>query len=109
MTNMENINPQQPNIAPAIKKDIKNIIAPAGMEVQASFIKIGDKFAKTLFIFTYPRYLASGWFNAVINAPNLLDVAIFVHPVDTTLALRKLQKKTAQIEAQLIEGQEKGL
>ncbi|MEE8131705.1 MAG: ATP-binding protein [Candidatus Paceibacterota bacterium] len=91
------------------EKDVKNVIAPAAMEVNPNYLKLGDKFAKTIFIFTYPRYLATGWFNSVINLPNLLDISIFIHPVDTSLALRGLRKKTAQIEAQLLERQEKGL
>src|SRR3989344_1086398 len=33
-------------------------IAPAGASVESNYIKIGDKFAKTIFIFTYPRYLS---------------------------------------------------
>jgi type IV secretory pathway VirB4 component len=91
------------------ERDIKNIIAPAGVEVNPSFLKIGEKFAKSIFVFTYPRYLSTGWFNLIINMPDLLDVSIFVHPVDTAMALRNLRKKTAQVEAQLMERQEKGL
>lgn len=104
---MEKIKIQQPYTAG--KKDVKNVIAPAALEVNPNYLKLGDKFAKTIFIFTYPRYLASGWFNVVINLPNLLDISIFIHPVDTGLALKNLRKKTAQIEAQLLERQEKGL
>lgn len=104
---MDKIKITQPYVAGV--KDVKNVIAPAGLEVNAGYLKLGDKFVKTLFIFTYPRYLASGWFNAVINLPNLLDIAVFFHPVDTGIALRNLRKKTAQIEAQLMEKQEKGL
>ncbi|MEK7555554.1 MAG: ATP-binding protein [Patescibacteria group bacterium] len=102
-----NIKIQQPYTAS--EKDVKNVIAPAAMEVNPSHLKLGDKFAKTIFIFTYPRYLATSWFNSIINLPNLLDISIFIHPVDTSLALRNLRKKTAQIEAQLMERQEKGL
>ncbi len=91
------------------EKNIKDIIAPAGLEVNPAYLKLGEKFVKTIFIFTYPRYLASGWFNPVINLPELLDISIFVHPVDTVMALRNFRKKTAQIEAQLLERQEKGL
>jgi type IV secretory pathway VirB4 component len=104
---MENIKIPQPYKAG--EKDIKDVIAPAGLEVNPAYLKLGDKFVKTIFIFTYPRYLASGWFNPVINLPELLDISIFVHPVDTAMALRNLRKKTAQIEAQLLERQEKGL
>jgi len=104
---MENIKIPQPYKAG--EKDIKDVIAPAGLEVNPSHLKLGEKFVKTIFIFTYPRYLATGWFNPIINLPELLDISIFVHPVDTALALRNLRRKTAQIEAQLLERQEKGL
>lgn len=91
------------------EKEVQNIIAPAGMEVEPGYLKLGDKFAKTVFIFNYPRYLSSGWFNSIINMPELMDISIFIHPVDTVLALRNLRRKIAQIEAQLMERQEKGL
>ncbi len=91
------------------EKNIKDIIAPAGLEINPGYLKLGDKFTKTIFLFAYPRYLSSGWFNSTINLAELLDISIFIHPVDTAMALRNLRKKTAQIEAQLIERQEKGL
>lgn len=90
-------------------KDVKDIIAPAALEINSDYLRLSNKFVKTLFIFTYPRYLATGWFAPIINMPELLDVAIFVHPVDTVLALRQLRKKTTQIEAQLNDQAEKGL
>src|SRR4030043_307013 len=85
------------------EKDVRNMIAPAGLEINPGHLKIGEKFAKTLFIFTYPRYLSTGWFSPIINLPELLDISIFVHPVDTALALRNLRRKIAQLEAHLIE------
>ncbi len=91
-----------------MEKQIKDIIAPAALEVNSSYLKLGDKFVKTLFIFTYPRYLATGWFSPIINLPELLDVAIFVSPVETPLALKDLRKKAAQVQAQILENEEKG-
>jgi conjugal transfer ATP-binding protein TraC len=90
-------------------KDIKKIIAPAGVDVSSNHLKIGGKFVKTLFVFSYPRYLSTGWFEEIINLPNLFDVSIFINPVDTGLALRKLRKKAAQVESQINEHEEKGL
>ncbi len=92
-----------------MENQVKNIIAPAGIEVAAGHIKLGNKYAKTLFIFSYPRYLSTGWFSPIINFPDLLDIAIFVNPIDATTALKQLRRKATQIEAQLIEKQEKGL
>lgn len=92
-----------------MNEEIKNLIAPPALEINSNYLKLGDKFVKTIFIFTYPRYLATGWFSPIINMPNLLDVSIFVNPVDTALALKNLRKKAAQIQAQISEGEEKGL
>ena len=90
-------------------QDVPNVVAPSGIEVSSNYVKIGEYFAKTLFVFTYPRYIASGWFSPIINNPTMMDISIFAHPMDTSLALRNLKKKVAQIEAELLEREEKGL
>ncbi|MDO8557132.1 MAG: ATP-binding protein [Candidatus Jorgensenbacteria bacterium] len=91
------------------EEDIPNIIAPAGLEVSSNYLKIGDYYAKTVFIFTYPRYISSGWFSPIINMAQMMDISIFIHPMDTALALRGLKKKITQIEVELSEKEEKGL
>lgn len=90
-------------------KNTIDIIAPAAVEVNSNFLKLGDKLAKTLFIFSYPRFLSTGWFSSIINMPDLIDISIFIHPVETGLALKKLRKKAAQVESQIYEKQEKGV
>ncbi|HVM77308.1 MAG TPA: DUF87 domain-containing protein [Candidatus Paceibacterota bacterium] len=90
-------------------KDIKKIIAPAGVQINPNFLKIGDKLAKTFFVFSYPRYLSTGWFEPLINLPNLFDVSIYVNPIDTGVALKNLRKKAGQLESQIADEQEKGL
>jgi conjugal transfer ATP-binding protein TraC len=90
-------------------KDIKKIIAPAGAQIFPNYLKIGDKLAKTFFVFSYPRYLATGWFEPLINLPNLFDIAIYVNPIDTGVALKNLRKKAGQLESQIADEQEKGL
>ncbi len=92
-----------------ISGSIEDVIAPSSVEINATNLKLGDKFAKTLFVLSYPRYLSSGWFSPIINLPELTDVSIFVHPVDTGIALRNLRKKATQIESQMSSNQEKGL
>lgn len=89
--------------------DLLNVIAPAGLEVESNHLKLGDYFVKTFFVFTYPRYVSSGWFSPMINLAEMMDIGLFVHPMDTALALRNLRKKVAQIEAEVNEREEKGL
>jgi conjugal transfer ATP-binding protein TraC len=90
-------------------KSIKKIIAPAGVEVNANYLKVGDKLVKTFFISSYPRFLSTGWFEPLINLPNLFDISIFINPTDTVSALKKLRRKAAQVESQIRDQQEKGL
>ena len=90
-------------------EDLPNIIAPAGLEVGSNYLKIGDYYTKTIFIFTYPRFVTSGWFSSIINLPAMIDISIFMHPMDTALALRNLRKKVAQIEAEINEKESKGI
>lgn len=90
-------------------EDIKKIIAPAGVEVDSGFLKVGNKFVKTFFIHSYPRFLSTGWFEPLINLPYLFDISIFINPADTGETLKKLRKKSAQIESQLMDVEEKGL
>jgi len=90
-------------------KDVKKLIAPSGAQVFPNYLKIGDKFAKTFFILSYPRYLSTGWFEPLINLPNLFDISIFVNPIDTGIALKNLRKKAGQLESEMNEEQSKGL
>ena len=78
-------------------KDITRIIAPAGIEISSSFLKIGDKFAKTFFVFSYPRYLSTGWFQPIIDLATIFDISIVINPVDTGTALHNLIKKNAPL------------
>ncbi|MEK9180478.1 MAG: ATP-binding protein [Patescibacteria group bacterium] len=90
-------------------KNIAKIIAPSGVQVQSNKAKIGNKIAKAFFVFSYPRYLATGWFEPLINLPYLFDASVFIDPIDTGTALKNLRKKAAQIESQINDQQEKGL
>lgn len=90
-------------------EEIKKIIAPSGIEISHNYLKIGNKFAKSFFILSYPRYLTTGWFEPLINLSSLFDISIYINPIDTGLALKNLKKKTAQIESQISENEEKGM
>ncbi|TSC59776.1 MAG: Type IV secretory pathway VirB4 components-like protein [Parcubacteria group bacterium LiPW_15] len=90
-------------------ENIKKIISPSGLKIESNHVKIGDKFAKTFFVYSYPRYLSTGWFEPLINLPHLFDVSVFITPLDTGSTLKKLRKKAAQVESQIMDQQEKGM
>lgn len=88
---------------------VEELIAPSSLEVKPGYLKIGEKFAKTLFVFNYPRFLATGWLSPIVNLPDTMDISMFIHPTDTGIVLRNLRKKVAQIESQLTDNAQKGL
>ncbi|MBU4351173.1 hypothetical protein L6250_03430 [Candidatus Parcubacteria bacterium] len=89
--------------------NVRDFISPSSIEIQQAFLKVGEKLAKSFFVFSYPRYLSTGWFSPVINLDTPMDIAFFIHPIDTGLILRQLRKKVTEVQAELMERQEKGL
>ena len=89
-------------------EDFTNIIAPPSVDITPYHIRIGDVFVKTIFAMSYPRYLSTGWFSPIINLPEIIDIAFFFHPVRTGTILRGLTKKVTEVEAQMLERDEKG-
>src|SRR3989339_1918118 len=51
---------------------VKDIISPAAFKVDPSFVQLGDIFARTIFVVTYPRYITVGWSAPIINLNNAL-------------------------------------
>ncbi len=88
---------------------VQDIIAPSSIEVSQNYIKIGERFAKTFFIFSYPRYLSTGWFSPVINLGVPMDISLFLHPIETGLILRQLRRRVTEAQAEIMEREEKGL
>lgn len=88
---------------------LRDVISPAALEVTPSFLRLGEKYSRTLFAFSYPRYLHTNWFTPIINLDKVFDISMFIHPVDTAIVLNQLRKKVAQVESQLSLREEKGL
>jgi type IV secretory pathway VirB4 component len=91
------------------KMDAKDIIAPASIEIKQNMIKLGERLAKTYFVFSYPRYLTTGWLSPIINLDIPLDISFFFHPMDTAETLKKLRRKVTEIQVEIIKNEEKGL
>jgi conjugal transfer ATP-binding protein TraC len=87
---------------------IRDLIAPAAVKITANTIQIGETYARTLFVVAYPRYLHTNWFSAIINIDFPLDIAMFIHPVDTNEILKNLRKSTTQVQSEIHLEEESG-
>jgi conjugal transfer ATP-binding protein TraC len=87
---------------------IRDLIAPASMKVEPSFVRLGDVFVRTLFIVTYPRYVTVGWASPIINLSAQLDIAMFFYPIQADVILKELKRKVGVLEAQITMDAESG-
>ncbi|RMD51918.1 DUF87 domain-containing protein [Candidatus Parcubacteria bacterium] len=87
---------------------VRDLIAPAAFQVNPSFLKIGDKFIRTLFVVTYPRYVNIGWGAPIINYNGTLDIGMFFYPIPSEIILKQLKDKVGVLEAQIMSDSEKG-
>ncbi len=87
---------------------LKDIIAPASLNVESSFLQLGTTFARTLFIMSYPRYISIGWSSPVINLSVNMDISMFFYPVKAAIILKQLKNKVGALEAQINADSEKG-
>ncbi len=89
--------------------ELNDIIAPSSITISSDNLKLGKMFAKSFFIFSYPRYLSTGWFSPIINLDDPMDISIFVHPIETGTILKQLRRRVTEVQAEISERQEKGL
>lgn len=89
--------------------DLQDVIAPHALKISSHELDLGEKIARTFFVISYPRFLTTGWFAPIINMDKVIDISIFIHPMDTNEMLRKFQKKVAEVQSQITSREEKGM
>lgn len=96
--------PAVPNVGYVLSQNIldpPNLIAPPQMEVDFNYLKIGDVYLRTLFIAGYPRFVAPGWLEPVINFEHSIDISFYIYPVEGKSVLDDLRRKIAEMEAEI--------
>ncbi len=87
---------------------LRDLIAPSSLEIHSSHFRIGTKYGRTIYIYGYPRELYTGWLSGLINIDQVIDISMFVYPVETEVVLNNLRKKVTQLEADMSINAEKG-
>lgn len=87
---------------------LRDLISPSSIEIHSSYFRLGTKYGRTLYIYGYPRMLYTGWISPIINMDEVIDVSMFVYPVESAVVMKNLRKKVTQLEASLNINAEKG-
>jgi len=89
-------------------RTLRDLIAPSSLEINSAYFRLGNKYGRTLYVYGYPRQLYTGWLSSIINADEVLDIAMFVYPVESQVVMKNLRKKVTQLEASQSINSEKG-
>jgi conjugal transfer ATP-binding protein TraC len=81
--------------------NVQDILAPDAMEIDFDFVKINNVFFRTIFIAGYPRFVAPGWLEPIINFDSSLDISFYIYPVEGKTVLDDLRRKIAEMEAEI--------
>lgn len=87
---------------------VRDLISPSSMDISYDGIKLSGMFAKSIFVFTYPRYLDTNWLSPLVNFDATLDISQFIYPIDSAAIMKVLRRKVAQMQSTMRMDLEKG-
>lgn len=102
---------EQQEVEEAFRKGItalRDFIAPSSIEFKPNYFHLGTRFARTFYVFGYPRQVYTGWLSSMINLDEVIDMSMYIYPVESQVILENLRKKVSQLEAGLQIDAEKG-
>ncbi len=99
---MEETNLNKPTL------DVAEILAPSALNISPGYLQLGEKYVRTIFLTTYPRYLHTNWFSPIVNLDRVTDISITVIPKNTATVLKQLRDQLARLQSQAMEETSRG-
>jgi conjugal transfer ATP-binding protein TraC len=102
---------EQQEVNAAFQKGItalRDFIAPASIEFFGTHFQLGTRYARTYYVYGYPRQVFTGWISSMVNMDEVMDLSLFIYPVESQVVLENLRKKVSQLEAGVMIDNEKG-
>ncbi len=87
---------------------IRDVIAPSAFIMTPYHLQLGNKFVKTLFVFTYPRYIETNWLSPIINYDLTLDMGMYIHPLESKNVMSELRTQVGKLQSTMSVEQERG-
>lgn len=102
---------EQMEVHAAFQKGItalRDFIAPSSLEFKSTHFQLGTRYARTYYVYGYPRQLYTGWLSGMVNLDEVMDMSMYIYPVESQVVLENLRKKVTQLEAGIQIDAEKG-
>ena len=88
---------------------VLDLIAPPAMGVKPNYLQLGDLFVRTMFVFTYPRFIQTNWLSPIISFDVTMDISMFIYPQESKTIMLELRRKVTELESTYRIEQEKGV
>ena len=102
---------EKQEVAAAFNKgivDLRDFIAPSSLEFKSTYFQLGTKYARSYYVYGYPRQVFTGWMSSLVNTDEVIDISMYIYPVNGRVVLENLRKKVSQLEAGIQIDNEKG-
>jgi conjugal transfer ATP-binding protein TraC len=87
---------------------LRDFIAPSSLEFSGTHFQLGTRYARTYYVYGYPRQVYTGWLSSMVNLDDVVDISMYIYPVESQVVLENLRKKVTQLEAGIQIDGEKG-
>jgi conjugal transfer ATP-binding protein TraC len=102
---------EQAEVQAAFQKGVtalRDFIAPSSIEFSGTHFQLGTRYARSYYVYGYPRQVYTGWLSGLVNVDEVLDLSMYIYPVESQVVLENLRKKVTQLEAGIQIDGEKG-
>ena len=82
-------------------KSFKDKICPDSIEFKNDHIRMGDKFARVLFLKEYPSFLKDSMLSELTDFSRSMMLSVDIQPIPTDDAVKQVQKKLLAIETDI--------
>jgi conjugal transfer ATP-binding protein TraC len=72
---------------------LRDFIAPSSLNFQHHF-QLGTRYARTYYVYGYPRQLYTGWLSSMVNLDEVMDMSMYIYPVESQVVLENLRKES---------------
>jgi conjugal transfer ATP-binding protein TraC len=88
---------------------LRDFIAPSSLNFAGNYFQLGTRYARTYYVYGYPRQLYTGWLSSLVNLDEVVDLSMIIQPVKSEVVLENLKKKVSQLQAGITLDSEKGM
>ena len=88
-------------------KHFKDVICPDSIEFKSDHIRMGDKFARVIFLKEYPSFLKDSMLSEMTDFSRSMMMSVDIQPIATDDAVKEVQKKLLAVETDITKWQQK--